>query len=198
MKSKLAAALSAAVFILAVSISGLAQGRVGTVQGTVKDPNGAVVSGARVTLTQLVTGYNQTVQSASDGAFKLVNVPFNVYQIKAEASGFEASQQSIDVESTLPLPVDFSLGVASETAVVNVSGGTAMVEPDKTSSDTDINQSIIERQPGASPSRGIEAIVASAPGFATDDNGRLHPRGSESQVQYVVDGIPITDNMSAI
>ncbi|HKR58366.1 MAG TPA: TonB-dependent receptor, partial [Pyrinomonadaceae bacterium] len=43
-----------------------------------------------------------------------------------------------------------------------------------------------------------ESIVASAPGFVSDDNGRLHPRGSESQVQYVIDGIPVTDNMSAI
>jgi hypothetical protein len=51
---------------------------------------------------------------------------------------------------------------------------------------------------GATPSRAIESIVASVPGFVTDDNGRMHPRGSESQVQYVVDGIPVTDNMSAI
>ena len=51
---------------------------------------------------------------------------------------------------------------------------------------------------GASPSRAIESMVSSAPGFVTDDNGRMHPRGSESQVQYVVDGVPVTDNMSAI
>ena len=44
----------------------------------------------------------------------------------------------------------------------------------------------------------IESIVASTPGFVTDDNGRMHPRGSESQVQYVIDGVPVTDNMSAI
>ena len=77
-------------------------------------------------------------------------------------------------------------------------GGSALVEPDKTSSDTDIDQTLLERPTGAVPSRGIEAIVASVPGFATDDNGRLHPRGSESQVQYVIDGVPITDNLSAI
>ena len=39
---------------------------------------------------------------------------------------------------------------------------------------------------------------ATTPGFVTDDNGRMHPRGSESQVQYVIDGVPVTDNMSAI
>jgi outer membrane receptor protein involved in Fe transport len=73
-----------------------------------------------------------------------------------------------------------------------------MLEPDRTSSDTDIGQTILERPVGAAPSRAIESIVASTPGFVTDDNGRMHPRGSESQVQYVVDGVPITDNLSAI
>src|SRR6185503_18148206 len=68
----------------------------------------------------------------------------------------------------------------------------------RTSSDTDISQAILERPVGAAPSRGIESIVASTPGFVTDDNGRMHPRGSESQVQYVIDGVPNTDNMSAI
>ena len=73
-----------------------------------------------------------------------------------------------------------------------------MLETDRTSSDTDINQTILERPMGATPSRAIESMVASTPGFVTDDNGRMHPRGSESQVQYVVDGVPVTDNLSAI
>ncbi len=73
-----------------------------------------------------------------------------------------------------------------------------MLETDRTSSDTDINQTILERPLGAAPSRAIESIVASTPGFVTDDNGRMHARGSESQVQYVIDGVPVTDNMSAI
>src|SRR6185295_16101964 len=83
-------------------------------------------------------------------------------------------------------------------AVTITDAGAAMLETDRTSSDTDINQTILERPVGAAPSRAIESIVASTPGFVTDDNGRMHPRGSESQVQYVVDGVPITDNMSAI
>ncbi|HEX8097446.1 MAG TPA: TonB-dependent receptor [Pyrinomonadaceae bacterium] len=176
-----------------------AQARIGTVQGTVKDPNGALVSGASVTITQPVTGYRQTVQTDAQGGFKLVNVPFNTYRLRAEGPGFQPGEQAIDVESAVPLNVEMAIGVAAATANVTVtSDSSAMVEADRTSSDTDISQSILERPTGAAPSRGIENIVASAPGFVKDDNGRLHPRGSESQVQYVVDGIPITDNLSAI
>src|SRR5215207_9304664 len=184
---------------LILCASAFAQARIGTIQGTVKDPNGAVVPNAKVTVTQSVTGYNQTAQADADGAFKLVNVPFNTYTVRAEAPGFQGVEQAVDLESGIPVQLDLALAVAGTAETVTVtSGGSAELETDSTSADTDIAQTILERPPGASPSRAIESIVASTPGFVTDDNGRMHPRGSESQVQYVVDGVPVTDNMSAI
>jgi len=192
--------LVALIVGLCLGSSAPAQTRIGTVQGTVQDPTGARVAGAAVTIMQSVTGYTQATQTDAEGKFRLVNVPFNIYMVRAEAGGFQIATQTIDLESTAPLNLDFKLTVtgATETVTVTDNPSGALVEPDKTSSDTDINQTLIERQAGASPSRGIESIVASVPGFAPDDNGRLHPRGSESQVQYVVDGVPITDNLSAI
>jgi outer membrane receptor protein involved in Fe transport len=176
-----------------------AQARIGTVQGVVKDPGGALVPNAQITVTQPVTGYRQTTQTDAQGSFKLVNLPFNTYKVRAEATGFQAAEESIDLESTVPLTMELSLSLEQTTAAVTVTTETgAMLEPDRTSSDTDIAQTILERPVGAAPSRAIESIVASTPGFVTDDNGRMHPRGSESQVQYVVDGVPITDNLSAI
>ena len=183
--------------ILSYSICG--QARIGTVQGTVKDPSGALVPDAEVTITQPVTRYTQKTRTDRQGAFTLVNIPFNTYKVTAKAEGFEATEQSIDLESTLPLSVELSLAVTGAEATVTVTDDrAALLESDRSSSDTDINQAILERPMGAAPSRAIESIVSSAPGFVSDDNGRMHPRGSESQVQYVVDGIPITDNMSAI
>ncbi len=176
-----------------------AQARIGTVQGTVKDPSGALVRDATVKITQPLTGYSQTVQTDQQGSFKLVNIPFNTYKVQAGAPGFETTEQSIDLESTIPLSLDLSLSLTGATAAVTVTtDNSAVLEQDRTSSDTDLNQSILERPLGAAPSRAIESMVSSAPGFVTDDNGRMHPRGSESQVQYVVDGVPVTDNMSAI
>jgi len=175
------------------------QARIGSVQGVVKDPTGALVPNAAITVTQPVTGYSQTTQTDAQGAFKLVNLPFNTYKVRAEASGFQAAEQSIDLETTIPVNVELSLSLEEATAAVTVTtSGGAMIETDRTSSDTDINQTILERPLGAAPSRAIESIVASTPGFVTDDNGRMHPRGSESQVQYVIDGVPVTDNLSAI
>jgi hypothetical protein len=176
-----------------------AQSRIGTVQGVVKDPGGALVPNAQITVTQPVTRYRQTTQTDAQGSFKLVNLPFNTYNVRAEATGFQPAEESIDLESTIPLNLELSLSLEQTTAAVTITtGNAAMLEPDRTSSDTDIGQTILERPVGAAPSRAIESIVASTPGFVTDDKGRMHPRGSESQVQYVVDGVPITDNLSAI
>jgi outer membrane receptor protein involved in Fe transport len=186
------------VFLL-FSPTVFAQSRIGTVQGVVKDPGGALVPNAQITVTQPVTRYRQTTQTDAQGSFKLVNLPFNTYNVRAEATGFQPAEESIDLESTIPLTLELSLSLEQTTAAVTITtGNAAMLEPDRTSSDTDIGQTILERPVGAAPSRAIESIVASTPGFVTDDNGRMHPRGSESQVQYVVDGVPITDNLSAI
>lgn len=194
--SKVLNVLALALFFYA---STFAQTRIGTIQGTVKDQNGAVIPNAKVTLTNTVTGYNQSAQTDEQGIFKLVNVPFNTYHVGAEAEGFQTTQQNIDLESSLPQSVDLTLAVGGTAETVTVTSDSAsLVEPDRTSSDTDISQTLLERPAGAAPSRAIESIVASTPGFVTDDNGRLHPRGSESQVQYVVDGVPVTENLSAI
>ena len=185
--------------LLSLMPTAYGQARIGTVQGTVKDPTGALVSNAQVSISQPVTRYSQKVQTDAQGTFKLVNVPFNTYKVRAEAEGFQPAEQSIDLESTVPVVLELSLSItAAEAAVTITEDNTALLEQDRSSSDTDINQTILERPLGAAPSRAIESIVASAPGFVTDDNGRMHPRGSESQVQYVVDGIPVTDNLSAI
>src|ERR1043165_5403063 len=185
--------------LLCTNVSTFAQACIGTIQGTVKDPNGAVVPNAKVTLKQSVTGYTQSAQADADGSFKLVNVPFNTYTVRAEAAGFQPGEQTVDLESNIPASIDLTLAVAgtAETVTVTTSSG-AEVEADRTSSDTDINQTVLERPVSAAPSRAIESIVASTPGIVTDDNGRMHPRGSESQVQYVIDGVPVTDNLSAI
>src|ERR1041385_3975965 len=191
--------VSIAAILLTASSLIFGQARIGTLQGIVKDPTGALVPDAKVTVTQPVTGYHQTVQTNAQGSFKLINLPFNTYKVRAEAPGFQAAEQSVDLETTIPVNLDLALSLEQASVSVTVStDAAAMLETDRTSSDTDLSQTILERPLGAAPSRAIESMVASTPGFVTDDNGRMHPRGSESQVQYVVDGVPVTDNMSAI
>src|ERR1044071_1723414 len=101
------------------------QARIGTVQGVVKDPTGALVPNASITVTQPVTGYRQTTQTDAQGAFKLVNIPFNTYKVRAEASGFQPAEQSIDLETTIPINLELSLSLEEATANVTVTTGAA-------------------------------------------------------------------------
>src|SRR5918911_820192 len=101
------------------------QARIGSVQGVVKDPTGALVPNAKVTVVQPVTGYKQTTTTDAQGTFKLVNVPFNTYKVQAEAAGFQLAEQSIDLESTVPVNVELSLSVEETTAAVTVTTSSA-------------------------------------------------------------------------
>src|SRR3972149_3934101 len=44
--------------------------------------------------------------------------------------------------------------------------------------------------------RGIEAYLLTAPGFAVNANGAIHPRGAHNQMTFVIDGLPISDQLT--
>src|SRR5438045_520772 len=66
-----------------------ATGNGGTIQGTIKDPSGALVAGAEVTISNPVSGYTQAAKSGSDGAFRLTNIPPNQYHLQITLAGFQ-------------------------------------------------------------------------------------------------------------
>ncbi|MBA3768850.1 MAG: carboxypeptidase regulatory-like domain-containing protein, partial [Acidobacteria bacterium] len=127
--------------LLLASTSASAQARIGTVQGTIKDPDGALISGASVTLTQTLTGYQQSTQTDAQGVFKLVNIPFNSYLVRAEATGFQATEQHVDLETAVPYSLEIKLAVGAATETVTVEADADHAEHDKISTDTDISQS---------------------------------------------------------
>lgn len=45
-------------------------------------------------------------------------------------------------------------------------------------------------------SRGLEAVLVASPGFAQNANGAIHPRGAHNQMTFVVDGLPISDQLT--
>jgi hypothetical protein len=175
------------------------QATTGTVQGQVTDPTGATVAGASVTLSNSITNYRVSTKTDDTGGFRFQNVPFNSYQVAVTAPEFQASDQTIDLHSAVPVQLAVQLTVKALAAEVNVTAGDShMIEADRTGSDTDLNTPMLMKSLGAAPSRGLEKMVESAPGIVQDDNGRYHARGSESGVQTVINGVPVTENMSAI
>ncbi|HEY0378143.1 MAG TPA: TonB-dependent receptor [Pyrinomonadaceae bacterium] len=185
------------IVLLTLSPSSQAQTNAGFIRGTVTDPNGATVSDAVVRLTNPLTNYTQTAETRSDGSYQLVDVPFNRYTLTVEAKGFEVSTQDVTVQSDLVQHVDVRLGVAPVRQAVTVGAANDLLDVNKTAPSTVIDRTRILTFATSQPSRSTEEIVATAPGWTLDANHRLHARGIEYQVQYSIDGIPITDTIAS-
>src|SRR5581483_11603715 len=67
----------------------LAQQTTGNIRGIVKDPSGAVVPGAKVTVTDKNTNNSSTTQTTSEGEFRFNNLLVGEYQLKIEAPSFK-------------------------------------------------------------------------------------------------------------
>ncbi|MFZ1377735.1 MAG: TonB-dependent receptor [Geothrix sp.] len=166
----------------------------GLVTGRVADDQGHPVAGATLILSNPVSGYRQKVRTDAKGAFAFQNVPFNSYHLDTQAAGLLAGHLDVDVHSQLPLVVPVTL--RPEGAVVVVEENLRLVE-DHPSTHLDIDKSTIVRTPAAVQSRAMESILLATPGFVADENGRFHFRGSHGQMTYVVDGIPVSDQLHA-
>jgi hypothetical protein len=183
------------IFILGHSALGQAL-TAGTINGTVTDPNNAVVSNATVTIENAVTGYTQTVATGPDGAFHFNNVPFNTYVVSASATGFSAAQQPLSVRTSVPISLTISLAIGSTTETVTISGGAGVLE-NVPSAHTDLDKNLINRLPVQSPGNGLSDVVTlAAPGIVADSNGFMHPLGDHAEVNLSLDNQPISDQQS--
>src|SRR5262245_7698692 len=77
------------VFVLICAIATLAQTNQGGISGTVFDPNGAVVPGATVTITDLGTQKVTTLTTSESGTFSVRSLEPVLYSVRVEASGFK-------------------------------------------------------------------------------------------------------------
>jgi hypothetical protein len=71
-----------------------------------------------------------------------------------------------------------------------------LVDSEATGTRTQLSLAQIETMPIPVGTRGLESILLSFPGFAADANGAIHPRGAHNQMTYVIDGMPIGDQLT--
>jgi hypothetical protein len=79
---------------------------------------------------------------------------------------------------------------------VTVSASGTLVDPYRAGSFNEMGLQTIENRLTALPGRSMQDLVNSEPGWLYEGNAVLHPRGSEYQTQFIVDGFPLTDNRS--
>src|SRR6059058_4785155 len=102
--------LSVLLWLLLVSSSLLAQTFRGTILGTVTDPQGAVIAGAKVTVKNVNTGLERTTQTSPDGSYSVPELPIGMYTVTVNQSGFQTSSvTNIAVDVAAQKRVDVAL-----------------------------------------------------------------------------------------
>src|SRR5678815_4836497 len=91
----------------------------GTISGTVTDPNGAVVTGADVKVTNLDTAASRTTASNGDGHFAFTLLPPGRYRVDITSQGFQNYQAEVvvNITQTTSLDARLNLGVAAATVM---------------------------------------------------------------------------------
>ena len=172
-----------------------AQMQRGQLRLEVRDPAGAGAA-ARGEILSQGNDFQRSFQVASDGNYLLQDLPFGVYRLTVQAEGFAAWSDVVEVHSIVPVKVEVLLGVAPLTTKVQVNDEKTLVDPTATGSLFSVGRQSIQENLSAQPGRDLLDLTASQPGWLFEANGVLHPRGSEYDVQFVVDGQPLTQNRS--
>jgi hypothetical protein len=185
------------LFNFALGYGATPQSTSGTIQGAVKDPQGAVIPGAKIEIHDPVSAYTRTTISSATGDYKFSNVPFNPYHMVVTAKGFASFTQDVEVRSSVAVNADVTLNVATQNTVVEVQGEASdLIEVDPTSH-SDVDRDQFDKIPLQSASSSVNSVVTLAsPGVSADSNDQLHGLGDHAENSYAVDGQSITDQTS--
>jgi hypothetical protein len=167
----------------------------GELRLSVKDAMGTGLA-AKVELANQATSTRQNVDLPADGNYSFKNLPFGFYRLQVSHEGFAPSSELVEVRSAVPLAHDVTLGVQSLSTVVNVTESATLIDPNRTDSAKYIGSEELQNRPSGTPGRGLLDLVVNQPGWTFEANGVLHPRESEYDTQFVVNGFPVYDNRS--
>ena len=135
------------VAAVAFSAMGQSQASTGQIVGTVKNPNGELVPGATVTVTNPATGLVRTITTNEQGGFSAVNLPSGEYTVDVEATGFgKFTQTGYKVEVGSALTADVTLSIEAVTGTVLITAG-SNVETTQIQNTTNINDTSISQLP---------------------------------------------------
>src|SRR2546427_7835024 len=115
----------ALVFFMSLASSGalFAQSDLGRISGFIKDPSGATIANAKVTIRNN-TGIERQTTTNDSGYYVVTNVPPGLYTMIAEATGFqryESSNNKLDPSADLVIDATLTVGTASQTVEVSAS-----------------------------------------------------------------------------
>ena len=180
-------------FLLASPL--FSQSNSGELRLKVTDPAGLPV---RITV-QVISEANQykNILTTSDqGTLDVQRLPYGIYELQIIRAGFAPVSEDIEIRTSIATEFAIQLKLPSVDQFVTVSASSTLVDPDQPGAVSQIGLDAIQLRLSSVPGRSLQDLVNTQPGWLYEGNAVLHPRGSEYQTQFVLDGIPLTDNRS--
>jgi hypothetical protein len=156
--------------VLLLSGTALAQSDTGKISGTVKDPAGAAVPGATITVTNDRTGDERTATSGADGTFSVPALKASTYTVTAETTGLSIKVTGVEVNVGRESSLNLSLKIADVTASINVvAGEDALTNTASASMGTNVSPREVAGLP--LNSRQLSQLYLQAPGSVNSGSG---------------------------
>jgi len=174
-----------------------AQG-LGTLRGTVKDPSGAVIPDAAVTLKATASAWTESAQTDMTGEFTMNAIPFGEYTLAVAHDGFTTINEPIHMIIGSAPNLELTMAVSTSTTQVEVKAE-AEVEataPEAASPPVLESGEDILKLPGADRMSSLQFVTETTPSaFVLHDH--LHVRGGH-QINWMINGVPVPNtNMSS-
>ncbi|MBS1828640.1 MAG: TonB-dependent receptor [Acidobacteria bacterium] len=148
----------------------------GSLTGTVKDPTGAAVAGAKVTATHTETNASFSTATTDTGDYTLPALNIGAYRVDIEAPGFKRVVHSgVNVTSGSTLRLDFTVELGAVTESVQVQGQATALETETTRVATNLTTKLIEDLPlvVAGQIRNVFNLAVIAPEVKTANGYRI-------------------------
>jgi len=201
-KSSTYSFLALLIVVLAAVPAMFGQAYFGTVSGELTDATSAVVTGAKVILTDQEKGFNFQTTSDSSGRYLFRSIPPGVYVVKVEARGFAKTESdSFKVDVNENATANLTLKVAAETQTIQVEAAGQRIQTEDAATGQVVNRRFINDLPLID--RNIETLTALAPGVTEMDDQCPEPcfgtnfvsNGSRgATADFLLDGASVTNS----
>ncbi|MBK8813927.1 MAG: TonB-dependent receptor [Acidobacteria bacterium] len=168
------------VFVLTLTQNALAQAT-GSLTGTVKDPNGAVVQGATIVAKNKATNQSRTAVTNGEGRWTINLLPVGVYSITFEKDGFKRGvTENVAVETSVERTVEATLEIGAADAVVTVTSDQQLVQTESPTITRQITGEEVTKLPTST--RSFTGLLSSEAGVSSElspvgvnGNGNISP-----------------------
>jgi outer membrane receptor protein involved in Fe transport len=171
-----------------------AQLQLARVEGSVVDSQGQTLDRAVVQLEDSLGALMRSQETDASGRFTFSSVAPGRYTLRATVTGLDPLLVPIVVDASLPIDVTLRMPLRVSGTVV-VEGAFAR-QP--VGSHSSVASTSIALAPVRVRQRGIQDVIATLPGWATEDNGLLHSRGVDDGFLYVIDGVPVYERLDQL